>query len=60
MCWVEPGFPLSSQWQYASVTGVSSIYKVNDATFLPCVLVKEDSSVLTTMLVNGLTHNTYR
>jgi len=40
-CLVEPPLSLSSSWQYASVTGVSSIFKVNDTTWSPRVLVRE-------------------
>lgn len=40
-CVVEPGLTLSSQWQRAVVVGVSSIFKINDITWWPRILVKE-------------------
>lgn len=40
-CLVEPGVALSSTWQYASVLGVSSMYKVADGVYSPKVLVRE-------------------
>ena len=40
-CSIAPGTTLSSAWEKVIVTGISSVYKSNSATYLPMVLVRD-------------------
>lgn len=44
VCLVEPGFVLSPSWQGCVAIGVSSIFKVDDSTWRPRLLVRELTS----------------
>ncbi|MCX6344676.1 MAG: SUMF1/EgtB/PvdO family nonheme iron enzyme [Armatimonadetes bacterium] len=52
-CTVPTGAFLHSGWQYVSVTGISSIYKINNFIYLPNILVRDISVVLPLEVVSS-------